>query len=78
MEQLALNAHELVDSFNHVHGNTNGTRLVGDSTRNSLTNPPRGIRGELEALRVVKLLDGANKAQVAFLDQIQEQHAAAT
>ena len=38
-------------------------------------NPPGGVRGELEALRVIELLDRADKAQVAFLDKIQEQHA---
>ena len=33
LEQLALNAHELVDGFDHVHRNTNGACLVGDKAR---------------------------------------------
>ena len=60
-----------------MHGNTDGTGLVGDSARDGLTDPPRGIRGELEALLVVELLDGADQTEVALLDQVQEQHTAA-
>ena len=60
-----------------MHGNTDGTGLVGDGARNGLTDPPRGVRGELEALLVVELLDGANQTEVTLLDQIQEQHATA-
>ena len=60
-----------------MHGDTDGTGLVGDGTRDGLTDPPRGVRGELKALLVVELLDGANQAEVALLDQVQEQHAAA-
>ena len=59
-----------------MHGNTDGTGLVGDSTRDGLTDPPCGVRGELKALLVVELLDGANQTEVALLDQVQEQHAA--
>ena len=77
LKELALHADELVDSLDHMHGNTDGTGLVGDSARNGLTDPPRGVRGELEALLVVELLDGANQTEVALLDQVKEQHAAA-
>ena len=38
--------------------------------------PPGGVRGELVALRVVELLDSADEAQVAFLDEVEEQHPA--
>ena len=77
LKQLTLDTHELIDRLDHVHGNTDGTGLVGDSARDGLTNPPRGIRGELEALSVVELLDGADETEVAFLDEVEEQHAAA-
>ena len=77
LEELALHADELVDGLDHVHGDTDGTGLVGNSACNGLTNPPRGVRGELEALLIVELLDGANQTEVALLDQIQEQHATA-
>ena len=77
LQQGALNAHQLVDGFYHVHRDADGTGLVCDGAGDSLTNPPGGIGGELEALGVVELLDGADKAQVALLDEVQEEHAAA-
>ena len=77
LEKLTLHADELVDGLDHVHGNTDGTGLVGDSARDGLTDPPRGVRGELKALLVVELLDGADQTEVALLNQVQEQHAAA-
>src|SRR5262249_25396282 len=48
----------------------------GDRARDRLADPPRRVRRELEALRVVELLDRAHETEVAFLDQVQEQHAA--
>ena len=77
LKELALHADKLVDGLNHMHRNTDGTGLVGDSARDGLTDPPRGVRGELEALLVVELLDGANQTEVALLNQVKEQHAAA-
>jgi hypothetical protein len=41
-----------------------------------LADPPRGIGGELVAATVLKLLDAANEAEVALLDEIQELQAA--
>lgn len=76
LKELALHTDELVDGLDHVHGNTDGTGLVGDSARNGLTDPPRGVRGELKALLVVELLDGADQTEVALLNKVQEQHAA--
>ena len=60
-----------------MHRHANGTRLVSHGSGDGLTNPPRGIGGELKALLPVELLDGANQTEVAFLNQIQEQHATA-
>ncbi|MNC22023.1 hypothetical protein D3C75_700120 [compost metagenome] len=54
-----------------------GSGLVGYSPGNRLADPPSGIRTELVALGMVKLLDGFNQAHVPFLDEVQEQHAAA-
>ena len=52
-------------------------RLVGDGARNGLADPPGGVGGKFVALAVVKLFHGLDQPQVAFLNQIQEQHAAA-
>ena len=60
-----------------MHRNADGARLIGDSARDRLTDPPGGVRGELEALGVVEFLHRANKAEIALLDEVEEQHAAA-
>ena len=77
LQQPARDAHELVDRLNHVHRDANGARLVGDGTGYGLSNPPGGVGAELVAAPVVELLDGANQPDVAFLDEIEERHAAA-
>src|SRR5688572_9456313 len=55
-----------------MDGDANGTGLVGDRPGDGLTDPPRGVRGELEALAPVELLDGADQAKVALLDEVEE------
>ena len=41
-----------------------------------LADPPRGVGGELEALRVVELLDRTDQAEVALLHEVEQRHAA--
>ena len=77
LKHLTLNPRELVDHFDHVHGDSNGARLIGHGAGDRLPNPPCGVRGELEALREVEFFDGANQPQVALLDEVEEKHAAA-
>ena len=60
-----------------MHGDADGARLVGDGAGDGLSDPPRGVGGELVALRVVELLDGLDQAEVALLDEVEKQHAAA-
>src|SRR5882724_715994 len=43
LHQLTRGAYQLVDGFDHVHWNTNRTRLVSDGTRDGLPNPPCGV-----------------------------------
>src|SRR6266480_6518242 len=76
LQELALDAHKLVDRLNHVHRDADRAGLVGDRASDSLTDPPRGIGGELEPLGVVELFDCADETEVPFLDQVEEQHAA--
>ena len=74
---LPLDPGELVHLLNQVHGQPDGAALVGHATGDCLPDPPGGVRGELEALGVVELLHRADQAEVAFLDQVQQRHAAA-
>ena len=74
---MALDAHQLVDGLDHVHRDADGAGLVCDGAGDRLADPPGCIGGELEALGVVELLNCADEAQVAFLDEVEEEHAAA-
>ena len=77
LQQLALDAVQLVDRLDHVHGHADRARLVGDAARDRLADPPRRVGRELVAAAPVVLLDGAHEADVAFLDEVEEEHAAA-
>ncbi len=59
-----------------MDGDADGPRVVGDGARDGLANPPRGIRAELEAAAPVEFFDGTQEAQVAFLDEVDQRHAA--
>ena len=72
MDHLAANAVELVDGLNHVHRDTDSACLVCNGASDGLTDPPRGVRGELVTTTVLELVDCFHQADVAFLDQIQE------
>ena len=77
LQQLTADADDLVDGFHHMHGDTDGTGLIGNGAGDRLTNPPGSVGGELVALGIVELFHRLDKAQIALLDQIKEQHAAA-
>src|SRR6202453_4464635 len=70
--QLTLDPGQLVDRLHHVHGHPYGAGLIGDRPGDGLPDPPGRIGGELVAAGVVELLDRADEAQVAFLDQVKE------
>ncbi len=71
-DELALGAADLVELLDHVDGNPDGARLVGKSAGDRLTDPPRRVRRELEALAVVELLCRANETERALLDEVEE------
>src|SRR2546425_680403 len=77
LEQPARYADQLVDRLDHVHRDADRPRLVGDGAGDGLPDPPRGVGRELVALVVVELLDRPDQAHVAFLDEVEERHAAA-
>src|SRR5262245_2067535 len=72
LDERARHAHQLVDGLDHVHGDADRARLVGDRTRDGLPDPPRGVSRELVPALVLELLDRAHEAHVPFLDQVEE------
>ena len=59
-----------------MHRNADSTRLVGDSPCNGLAYPPCCIGTEFKAFIIIEFFNCFNKAEVAFLNQVKEQHAA--
>src|SRR5437870_565034 len=76
LHELARGPDELVDGLDHVHGDADRARLVGDGSGNGLPDPPGGVRRELVAAAVLELVDGLHESDIAFLDQVQELQAA--
>ena len=58
-----------------MDGQTDGAARVGDAALDGLTDPPRRVGGELEALAPVELLDRVDQAEVALLHEVEERHA---
>jgi hypothetical protein len=56
----------------HVRGQPDRPRVVLNRAHERLPDPPDRIGRELEATPVVELLDRADQAQIAFLDQVRE------
>src|SRR5688500_15718385 len=71
-DELALGAADLVELLDDVHRDADRARLVGERAGDRLADPPGGVGRELEALAVVELLRGADEAERALLDQVQE------
>ncbi len=74
LRHLALHPHHPVDRLDHVHGDADRPGLVGDRSSDGLADPPGRVRRELEALHVVELLDRPHQAEVALLDEVEEEH----
>ena len=72
MQHLAARAHDLVDGLDHVHGDADGARLVGDRAGDRLPDPPGGVGGEFVAAAILELIDRLHQADIAFLNQIKE------
>ena len=77
LQELTGHADDLVDGLDHMNGDTDGARLVSNGASDGLTDPPRRVGRELVALGVVELFDGLDEAEVALLNEVEEQHAAA-
>ena len=70
--QLCLHPLAALQSVVHMRGQANGARMILDRADQGLSNPPNGVGGELEAACVIELLDRADQAQVALLNQVRE------
>ena len=77
LHELALDVHDLVELLDHVDRDADRPPLVRDRARDRLADPPRRVGRELVAAAVVELLDRADEAERALLDQVQERQAAA-
>src|SRR4029453_11968878 len=59
-----------------VHRQADGPRLVRQRAYDGLANPPGRVRRESGAARTVELLDRAQEADVALLDQVRQRQPA--
>src|SRR5579875_2193039 len=76
LQQAAADTNQAVDGFHHMHRNANRARLVSNCARDCLANPPRRVRAELVALRIIELLHGPDQTDIPLLDQVQQAHTA--
>ena len=70
--EAAAGAVDLVDGFDHVDSDADGSGLVSNGPGDGLANPPGGVGGEFIALAVVILFHGAHETGVSFLDEVEE------
>ena len=76
LHELALDVHDLVQLLNHVHGNADRARLVGNRTRHRLPDPPGGVGRKLVPAAIVELLDRADQPERTLLNQVKERQPA--
>ena len=72
LNQFSRGVSNLLHRLDHMDGNTNRARLVGDGARDRLTNPPSGVGAEFEPATIFELVDGAHQPRVSFLNEIEE------
>src|SRR5688572_17131659 len=71
-DELALRTADLVELLDDVDRDADRARLVGERAGDRLADPPGRVSRELEALAVVELLRGADQAERALLNEVQE------
>ncbi len=76
LHKKAGDSDDFIDGLGHMHRNPNGPRLVGDGTRDGLTDPPGGIRRKFIPALVLKFLHRADQSHVALLNQVQKRQSA--
>src|SRR6266545_2914916 len=76
LHEVAARPDELVDRLDHVDGDADRPRLVGDRAGDRLPDPPRRVRRELVAALVLELVHRLHEADVPLLDEVEELEAA--
>ena len=72
LHQMAGSPDQLIDRFDHVHGNADRPGLVRNRARDRLTDPPRRIGTEFVPALVLEFVHRLHESDIAFLNQIQE------
>src|SRR3546814_7492498 len=62
VQELTRGTDQLVDRLDHVDGNADCSRLIGDGSRNRLPDPPRGVSAELIPPAILKFIDRLHQA----------------
>src|SRR5262245_10217641 len=74
--EVATSVRHLVERFDRVHGQANGSPVISDGAANGLTNPPGRVCRELEASSELEAINRLHQADVALLDQIEQRQPA--
>ena len=61
---------DFVERAHLVEGESDDAALLGDGLQDALTNPPHGIRDELESARLIEFLGSLDQADVTFVDEV--------
>src|SRR3546814_1420378 len=70
VEELAAAPDELVDRLDHVDGDADRARLVGDRARDRLANPPGRIGAELVAAAIFEFRSEEHTSELQSLMRI--------
>ena len=65
----------LVDDFELVNRNSNGSNLALDGANDALANPPRCVGREFESAGVIELFDRLHQTHVALLNEVGQREA---
>ena len=75
LRKLAARAHHPAHLLGDVDREADRAALVGERAGDRLADPPGRVGRKLVAHAVVELLDRADQAEVALLDQVEQRHA---
>ena len=75
LKQLLLYVTQFGHRLDHVDRDPDRPGLVGNGSRNRLTNPPGGVGAELKPATIFVFVDSTHQARVAFLNQVKERQA---